>query len=424
MKPMRDEEKSHCLLQNYRVLDITDEKGLLCGKLLADLGADVIKVERPGGDDSRRFGPFFKGEIHPEKSLYWFALNLNKRGITLNLKTEDGRSLFKRLVRNADFVLESFAPGYLSELGLSYQDLGRINPGIIMVSITPFGQTGPRKDWKMSDIVGMATGGFMALVGDDDRPPVRVSLDQAYFHACAEGAVAALIGLYGRHRDGKGQHIDVSIQASIVMTSISAIPFWDMSKTMLKRCGSHRVGLRGSNKRVPQQWRCKDGFVSYAIWGGIAGARTNQALVAWMEKEGMATEALRNMDWAAFDLSTTSDEQMETIEEGVARFFLTHTKEDLYQGSIKRRIQLYPIYTIEDIMKDSHLKERGFWERVTHEKLGTVITYPGAFAKSSEVEFGVGRRAPLIGEHNNEIYQNELGLSGLELQVLRQAGVI
>lgn len=421
---MRDEKKSHFLLQNYRVLDITDEKGVLCGKLLADLGADVIKVEKPGGDDSRRFGPFFKGDIHPEKSLSWFALNLNKRGITLDLKREDGRSLFKRLVKSADFVIESFPPGYLSELRLSYQALSQINPGIIMVSITPFGQTGPRKDWKMSDIVGMATGGFMALVGDDDRPPVRVSFDQAYFHACAEGAVAALIALYGRHNGGKGQHVDVSIQASIVTTTISGIPFWDMSKTMLKRCGSYRVGLRGRNKRVPQQWPCKDGFVSYAIWGGVAGARTNQALVNWMEEKGMVTETLKNTDWAVFDLSSADDKLMERIEEGVARFFLAHSKEELYQGAIKRRIQLYPIYTIEDIVKDPHLKERGFWERVTHEELDTVITYPGAFARSSEVERGVVRRAPLIGEHNKEIYQSELGLSDMELQTLRQAGVI
>jgi crotonobetainyl-CoA:carnitine CoA-transferase CaiB-like acyl-CoA transferase len=421
---MHVEKKSPFLLKRYRVLDMTDEKGLLCGKILADLGADVIKIEKPGGDDSRRFGPFFKGSIHPEESLYWFALNLNKRGITLNLEREDGRSLFRRIARSADFIIESFPPGYLSELGLSYQHLKEINPGIILVSISPFGQTGPRKNWKITDIVGMATGGFMALVGDDDRPPIRVSFEQAYFHACAEAAVAALIALYGRYSSGEGQNIDVSIQASIVTTTISAIPFWDMSQTTLNRCGSYRVGLRGRNKRVPQQWPCKDGFVSYAIWGGQAGARTNQALVDWMEEEGMATETLKDMDWASFDLTKADDNLMENIEEGVARFFLVHTKEQLYQGAIERRIQLYPVYTIEDIVKDSHLKERGFWERVTHKELGTAITYPGAFARSSEVELRVVRRAPRIGEHNNEIYQSELGLSDMEIQTLRQAGVI
>lgn len=421
---MLEEKKGPSLLQNYRVLDVTDEKGLLCGKILADLGADVIKIERPGGDGCRRFGPFFKGDIHPEKSLFWFGLNLNKRGITLDLNKEDGRVLFRRLVGSADFLIESFSPGHLDELGLGRDDLSRINPGLIMVSITPFGQTGARKDWKMSDIVGMATGGFMALVGDDDKPPVRVSLDQAYYHACSEGAVAALVALYGRHRNGKGQHIDVSIEASIVTTTISAVPFWETGGTILKRCGSYRVGLRGRSKRVPQQWPCKDGFVSYAIWGGVAGARTNQALMEWMEKEGMCTELLRNMDWAAFDLSKADDKLMVQIEEGVGKFFLSHSKEELYLGAIKRRIQLYPIYTIEDIVKDSHLKARGFWKRVKHEELETEITYPGAFAKSSEVELGIARRAPLIGEHNKEIYQGELGLSGRELQTLRQGGVI
>ena len=262
---MTEEKKNGFLLRNYRVLDLTDEKGLLCSKILADLGADVIKIEKPGGDGCRRLGPFFKGDTHPEKSLLWFAYNLNKRGITLDISTRDGSLLFKRLVKNADFVIESFSPGYMPSLGLGYENLKEINPAIIMTSITPFGQDGPNKDWKTSDIVGMATGGFMALVGDSDRPPVRISVDQAYSHGCSEAAVASLVSLFDRHQSGQGQYIDVSIQASVVTTTISAVPYWDMGEVILKRSGPYRAGLREGGKVVPQQWACKDGFVSYAI---------------------------------------------------------------------------------------------------------------------------------------------------------------
>ena len=421
---MTQQETKKFLLQNYRVLDLTDEKGLLCGKILADLGADVIKIEKPGGDDCRRLGPFLKGEIHPEKSLFWFAYNLNKRGITLDITTNDGNTLFRRLIKNADFVIESFSPGYMDDLGLGYKELSKINPRLIMTSITPFGQDGPRKGWKSSDIVCMATGGFMALVGDDDRPPVRISVDQAYLHGCAEAVVASLIALHDRHQSGEGQFIDVSTQASIVTTTLSAIPFWDMGEVLLKRSGPYRAGLREGSRTVPQQWVCKNGFVSYAIWGGQAGVKTNTALVEWMDSYGMATDLLREMDWAAYDLKTAEDSLMKAIEDNIARFFLSRTKEELYRGALERRIQLYPIYTIGDVIEDPHLKARDFWKKVEHPELGIEITCPGAFAKNSEVELNACRRAPLIGEHNQEIYGGELGLMKDELNSLRQTGVI
>ena len=421
---MEENKTNLLLIDHYRVLDLTDEKGLLCAKILGDLGADVIKIEKPGGDISRRLGPFFHNNIHPEKSLLWFAYNSNKRGITLDFASADGGALLKRLVKSADFLIESFPPGYMSRLGLGYESLKNINPRLIMVSITPFGQEGPHKDWKSSDIVSMATGGFMALVGDDDRPPVRISADQSFLHACAEGAVASLIALHDRHRSGEGQHIDVSIEASMVATTISAIPYWDMSNVILKRSGPYRVGQRGEGKKVPQQWPCKDGSVSYAIWGGQAGAKTNKALVDWIESDGMATDTLLNMDWSCFDLKNVDDDLLNKLEEDIGKFFLSHTKKELYQGAIERRIQLYPIYSIKDIREDSQLEARNFWESVKHDELDAEITYPGSFARNSEVNMKICRRAPLIGEHNVEIYMEELGLSSDEMRTLRQAGII
>ena len=192
------------MLSPYRVLDLTDEKGMLCGKILGDLGADVIKIEKPGGDLARNIGPFYHDIPDPEKSLFWFGYNTNKRGITLNINTADGKEIFGNLVKMADFVIESFPPGFMDELALGYSSLREINPRIILTSITPFGQTGPRKDYKASDIVSLALGGFMSLTGDVDRAPLRISVEQACCHAGAQAAVASLIAHYDRELTGEG----------------------------------------------------------------------------------------------------------------------------------------------------------------------------------------------------------------------------
>ena len=164
------------MLSPYRVLDLANEKGYYCSKLLADLGADVVKIERPGGDLSRNSGPFYHDIPDPEKSLNWFVFNRGKRGITLNIETADGQDIFKRLVKGADFVIESFAPGYVDRLGLGYLALSQVNPRIIITSITPFGQTGPYKDYKAPEIVNMAMNGILFMCGDPDRPPVQIGV--------------------------------------------------------------------------------------------------------------------------------------------------------------------------------------------------------------------------------------------------------
>ena len=175
------------LLAPYRVLDLTDGRGLLCGKMLADLGADVVQVEPPGGSPARNVGPFYHDTPGAERSLFWWAYCTNKRGITLDIATDDGAALLRRLVANADFLIESGDPGRMASLGLGYPDLQAINPRLVMVSITAFGQDGPYADYQASDIVGMALGGFMHLTGDGDRPPLRVSMPQFYQHGGGAG---------------------------------------------------------------------------------------------------------------------------------------------------------------------------------------------------------------------------------------------
>ena len=398
------------LLLPYRVLDLTGPDGWLCAKILADLGADVVKIEPPGGDPGRYTGPFYDDDPHPDKSLPWLVHNLGKRGVVLDIKRESGRQIFRGLARQADFVIESFRPGYLDQLGLGYDALSRDNPRLVMTSITPFGQNGPHRDWRGGDLVSMAAGGFMFLTGDADRPPVRISLDQAALHASAEGAVASLIADHERRRIGLGQHVDVSIQASLVTTTISAVPYWDLDGTLLRRRGAYRVGVRGGGKQLRQQWPCLDGYVSYAIWGGLAGAATNRALVRWMNDTGMDTATVRDVDWAGLDLATVDDGQLARIETAMARFFLTQTKAQLYDGARERRIQLYPVHDVSEVMASPQLAARKFWVKLADGALGESITYPGAFAVgSADISLGPYRRAPRIGEHNAEI----LGVTGL-----------
>jgi crotonobetainyl-CoA:carnitine CoA-transferase CaiB-like acyl-CoA transferase len=421
---MVEQMRTDFLLANYRILDLTDDKAYLCGKILADLGADVIKIEKPGGDRGRMKGPFVDDIPDPQRSLHWFAFNVNKRSITLDIETDKGTQIFKRLVERADFVIESYRPGYLDGINLGYAAISAVNPAIIMTSITPFGNVGPHSAWAGSDIVWMASGGFMSQAGDNDKPPVRISIDQASLHACTEGVVASLIADYERQSTGAGNHVDVSVQASVLVSSFSAVPFWNMNKVILNRSGAFRVGLREGGKGHRQQWECADGFVSFAMLGGMAGASSNTALVKWMENEGYATDALRQMEWTSYDIGTADDELVELLEGPVARFFLAHTKEELYHGALEKRILLYPVYDVAEILNSPQLESRGFWIQVEHPELERTIKYPGAFSLSSEITMGVYRRPPLIGEHNAEIYTGELGLSSRELTLLTEAKII
>ena len=210
-------------LAHYRVLDLTDRFGALSGRILGDLGADVIKIERPGGDHARRLPPFADGRPEPNGSLSWWAANANKRSMTLDLNTPDGRVLLRQLATASDFVMESFEPGHLAGLGLAYEDLRRINPSLVWLSITPFGDEGPRSGWAASDITLMAAGGWMHLAGNEDRAPLRSSAPQADAQASAQGALGAMVAHHHRRLTGRGQRVAVSMQAAILNTFSSEL---------------------------------------------------------------------------------------------------------------------------------------------------------------------------------------------------------
>ncbi|OGP96686.1 MAG: hypothetical protein A2157_15355 [Deltaproteobacteria bacterium RBG_16_47_11] len=405
-------------LSPYRALDLTNDKGYFCGKILADLGADVIKIEPPEGDPGRKIGPFYHDLPDKEKSLYFFAYNTNKRSITLNIEAPDGQEIFKRLAKTADFVIESFDPGYADKIGLGYSVLKGVNPRVIMVSITPFGQDGPYKDWKASDIVAIAMGGLSHITGSPDRAPARVNVDQAHVIAGAQGAMGAMIAHYYRETTGKGQYVDTSTQESVVLSALTVPQAWDLQKFIWPREGAY---LSRARKRVRHLWPCKDGYIAWRLFGGGLGVKT-RALVEWMDSEGQAGE-LEEVNWQKMDLLTVPGEKFYHWQELFGKFFKTHTKAELCKEALARGIVLIPASTPKDLLSDPQLEARDYWEEVDYPELGTTITYPGALYKSSEITWKFCR-APLMGEHNSEIYEEEFGFTKERLSMLKQSGII
>jgi crotonobetainyl-CoA:carnitine CoA-transferase CaiB-like acyl-CoA transferase len=411
-------------LSPYRVLDLTDERGILCGKILADLGADVVQVEPPGGSAARNIGPFYHNEVHPEKSLFWWAYAANKRGITLNLHTADGAELLKGLVKDAHFLIESFPPGYLEGLGLGYEELRAMNPGLVMVSITPFGQDGPYAGYKAPDIVGMAMGGLMYLTGDPDRAPVRVGFPQFHLHGSAAAAAGAMIAHTHRALTGEGQHVDVSCQQAVAKTLIHAPQFWDIEGTVLKRMGINRQSSAETVTRVT--WQCLDGYVNFMPSGGAAGqVRSIRSLLEWMDEEGMGDEELEAVNWENMGYGTGRAEIMQKTVAPLEKFFASHTRAELTQGSLDRRVLLFPVATPGDLLDHPQLKARDYFKELDHPELGESVAYPGVFVKDQAGDgVQLRRRPPLIGEHNGEIYQGEMGLSPSQLAALKEGKVI
>jgi crotonobetainyl-CoA:carnitine CoA-transferase CaiB-like acyl-CoA transferase len=223
-------QKNEGSLANLRVLDMAQGGCTICGKIFADLGADVIKIEPPGGDLSRRIGPFYKDIPDPQKSLFWFAYNTSKRSITLDIETSDGQQIFKRLAKTTDIVVESFPPGYLDNLGIGYQLLSQLNPGIIVTSITPFGQTGPKAHYKGCDLMAWASSDGLITTGWPDRPPA--GLHGAFTDHIAPffNVVTLIAALDYRRKTGKGQYIDQSQHEAVIQWIASLILDWTVNQ--------------------------------------------------------------------------------------------------------------------------------------------------------------------------------------------------
>jgi crotonobetainyl-CoA:carnitine CoA-transferase CaiB-like acyl-CoA transferase len=416
--------KQEGMLSGYRVLDLADSKGFLCGRVLADLGADVIKVEKPGGDPARRIGPFYHDLTDPEKSLYWFAFNANKRGITLDIENPDGQQLFKKLVKTSDVVIESFAPGYMDQLGLGYPVLSRTNPQVILTSISGFGQEGPYSGYKNSNIVIWACSGMMYIVGDADRAPLMPSYPHSYLFGAMQAAIGTTIALYQRAATGRGQKVDASAQMSLVWATGPEVQgSWELFRQIFKRDGRMRLRT-GTGVRTPIMWQCKDGHVGFFMLLGINFVKANRAFVEWIESSGVDSGFMKNIEWEKFGWDEITEDIAGEINEIFAKFFLKHTKMELFEGAVKRGIQIVPACTAKETLEFPQLAARDYWTEVPHPELGTTITYPGGFVRATETACQIRHRAPLIGEHNQEVYGKVLGLSKAELRALKQSKVI
>ncbi len=354
-------------------------------------------MEPPGGDPARRIGPFIDDDPDPEKSLYWAAYNTSKRSITLDIENGKDRNRFLKLAGQAKFLIESFPPGYLDNLGLSFEILHDLNPSLILVSITPFGQTGPYAHFKDSDLINMGMGGQMTLCGDRDRAPLRFTAEQSYPLGGIYGAMAALAAHLYREKTGLGQHIDVSIQEAVFQTSRSTRIYWDLQRFLEQREGS-RMGRGVINFR--NIWPCKDGLVSWRIFVANLGKWTG-ALFNWMNEEGLAAD-LFNIPWEGLDMATLSQKEIERFEVPVQAFFLEHTKDELFQQSLKRGFVLFPLSTVKDLYESEQLKARAFWKEVFYPSPGRTIPHPGPpfFVDGKNDDL---KKPPLIGEHNQEI---------------------
>ncbi|MBF6559211.1 MAG: CoA transferase [Candidatus Binataceae bacterium] len=413
------------MLDGCRVIDLTTERGLLCGQLLGDLGADVIKIEPPGGSPVRAQGPFFAGASAADRSICWWAYNRNKRGITLNLETDEGRGLLRRLAARADFLLESDNPGELARRGLGYGDLAADNPALVYVSITPFGQDGPKATYADSDLIIMAAGGVLILYGDEDRAPIRMSVPQAYLHACCDAAGAALIAYYGRLDSGLGQHLDVAAQESVGLaaqsTPLAAVIGGDDTRRM---AGGAKMGPI----RVPLVWAARDGLVSSVVLFGPALGVFTRKLVNFIHAAGFCDDATRDKDWIAYgNLLLTGVEPLtayDRVKEQIANFFAHHTKAELFAIAREHNLLIAPLATIGEVLDNPQFAAREYWRHVEHPELPRALTYPGPFAQMSATPIGYRRRPPRVGEHNREVYLGELGLSEGEITALARKGII
>ena len=376
-------------LEPYSVLDLTGPLGYLTGKVLADLGAHVVKVEPPGGDPARRWLPQ-RRTADGAVGVYWLATNAGKRGLVLDLESDEDRRTLRDLARSADFLLESFPPGTLERWGLDYDTLRGDNAGLIFVSITPFGQQGPYRDYQAFDLELMALGGAMSLAGEEGGEPMRVTVPQAPMWVGAEAAMGALTALVYRTRRGFGQRVDVSAQAAVMSALAHAPAFWDLSRINPQRAGIHITGRSVTGARMRVFWPCRDGWINFIIYGGTAGRRTNQQLVAWMDSTGMAPAWLKEFDWSRFSVPTLAQEEIDRLEAPIAAFLATLTKQEFLEGAVSREMLGYPVSTVADISADRQLAARGFWQDLA-DSTGARLRHPGGFAVVN------GRRLSLRG---------------------------
>lgn len=395
-------------LEGVRVLDLTHHvAGPYCAKLLADFGADVVKIERPEGDIARSMPPFFNDEAHPDKSLLFAYLNTGKRSVTLNLKTATGKALLERLAADADIVVENFAPRVLPSLGLDYPALRRINPALVMVSISNFGQTGPYRDYKAADIVHYALGGLMYIFGSAEREPLKHALRQTQFKAGANAATAALIGRYHQQFNGEGQNIDISIQECVTSALRDTTSLYTYAGSIRQRQPAYTGDMPRSPAPTADGYIVPIHFGGAVDWDGVADFIDEPAL----KDDRFATPESRFANAKALQ---------DALEAGMSKW----RKFELMREAHKRRGHIYGVvHSPAETLASEQYKARGYFADIDHPAFGNA-TYPGAPFIMSQTPWRAASPAPELGQHNKDVLCGKLGLSLADLNLLRASGVV
>lgn len=401
------------MLEHLRVLDLTDERGLMCGRLLADLGADVVQVEPPGGSPARQAPPVAGGA---GPSLFWETYAAGRRGVVADLDTAEGRALVRRLADAADVVVTSAPAAWLRERGLDPRALRTGRPRLIVTAITAFGLSGPKAGYADSDLVVWAAGGPLDPHRDEGRPPLRISAPQAFLQAGADAAAGTLLAVLAREATGEGQVVDVSAQACLGVATLARVlahavgdgdPEWH-------REPAPRSDQSGSGAATPnalKKWHVKDGMVELHLsMGPAAGAFTNN-LFAWLRDEGAVDERIASWDWRTLPGlladGTLTPADLDEARAAVRAFLRDRTKAEVLDAALRRRLLCVPIFDMADVAGAPHLAARGFWSEVEIE--GRRVRIPGRFA---QVTGGDGprvrRRAPRVGEHTGEVLREWL----------------
>ena len=391
-------------LTGIKVLDLSEDiAGSFCARLLADYGADVLKVEPPAGSAMRRVGPFYHDEPHPEKSLFFLILNLNKKGVTLNLTAPAGRRLLRELIPHVDLVIESHRPGYLAGLGLGYDDVAKLNPNLVMTSITPFGQTGPYREYAGEEIVSYAMGMVMGISGVQGRPPLKHGGFQAQYQGGLFGAGATAMALFAQDRHGVGQHVDVSVTECVASTMMA-------TQTIYPFIGGVQI-RRADGTMWENPMPCKDGWIIVqagggATWEDIADFFRAPELL----EPRFADRAQRVRNGPAMDQVV-----LDAIRD--------REKWELFPEAASRRMLFGLVQTPSELADCPQLESREFYRETEHPVIGKVKV-PAELFRMSPAGYHLRMPAPTLGQHNYEVFGEGLGYGRDELVVMRQTEVI
>jgi len=403
-------------LQGVKVIEVAQlVAGPYCAKLLADLGAEVVKIEEPLiGDEARRREPFLNGVPHPERSGLFLYLNTNKLGITLNMKADTGRGIFKELADWADILIEDNPPGVMKALGLDYKNLKATNPQLIMTSITPFGQTGPYRNYKAYPLNTFHAGGepsmMLHMSSTPERAPIKGPGFMGEYDCGLSAATATLCALYARGMTGAGQYIDISKQeSSIALERLENVLYPNRKKEETK--AMINAAARGAGM-VGGLMRCKDGYVVLAAmqeteWQGLVDLMGEPA---WVNDERFKGESNRSLH---------AKEATSLVQE----WMMDQTKEEVFRGGQERGVPVGAVNSPQDLVNSPQLKFRGFFVEVDHPETGNIM-YPAAPYQFSKTPWAVERPAPLLGQHNEDIYGTLLGYTKQDMVRMRVNGAI